>query len=123
MAAEANNSNDQTSLSVEPALIPPVKPIHTIVLDSSPLLLNTPSLSTLLAKSHALVTTPSVIAEIRDPTARTRVENLYLPFITLRSPKPESIKFLKDFARKTGDAVVLSHTDIEVLALAYDLEC
>src|ERR1700722_1037443 len=124
MAAEANNSNDQTTLSVEPAVILlPAKPIHTIVLDSSPLLLNTPSLSTLLAKSHALVTTPSVIAEIRDPAARTRVENLYLPFITLRSPKPESIKFVKDFARRTGDAVVLSHTDIEVLALAYDLEC
>jgi RNA-binding protein NOB1 len=124
MAAEVNNSNDQTTPSVEPAVIAtPAKPIHTIVLDSSPLLLNTPSLSTLLAKSHALVTTPSVIAEIRDPAARTRVENLYLPFITLRSPKPESIKFVKDFARRTGDAVVLSHTDVEVLALAYDLEC
>jgi RNA-binding protein NOB1 len=124
MAGEENDSNDQTTPSVEPAVIPPhAKPIHTIVLDSSPLLLNTPSLSTLLAKSHALVTTPSVIAEIRDPAARIRVGNLYLPFITLRSPKPESIKFVKDFARRTGDAVVLSHTDVEVLALAYDLEC
>jgi RNA-binding protein NOB1 len=124
MAAEENNSNDQTTLSVEPGVMPPpAKPIHTIVLDSSPLLLNTPSLSTLLAKSHALVTTPSVIAEIRDPAARARVETLYLPFITLRSPRPESIKFVRDFARRTGDAVVLSHTDVEVLALAYDLEC
>jgi RNA-binding protein NOB1 len=102
---------------------PPAKPIHTIVLDSSPLLLNTPTLSTLLAKSQALVTTPSVIAEIRDPAARSRVENLYLPFIKLRSPRPESIKFVTEFARRTGDAIVLSHTDIEVLALAYDLEC
>ena len=101
----------------------PPKPIHTIVLDSSPLLLNTPSLSTLLAKSHTLVTTPSVIAEIRDPAARSRVANLYLPFLTLRSPKPESVNFVREFARKTGDAVVLSHTDMEILALAYDLEC
>jgi RNA-binding protein NOB1 len=124
MAAEQNDSNDQTTPSVEPTVVPSsAKPIHTIVLDSSPLLLNTPSLSTLLAKSHALVTTPSVIAEIKDPAARIRVENLYLPFITLRSPKPESIKFVKDFARRTGDVVVLSHTDVEVLALAYDLEC
>ncbi len=30
---------------------------------------------------------------------------------------------MKEFARKTGDAAVLSGTDIEVLALAYDLEC
>ena len=51
------------------------------------------------------------------------MENLYLPFVTLRSPKPESVKFVKEFARKTGDAAVLSQTDIEVLALAYDLEC
>ena len=101
----------------------PPKPMHTIVLDSSPLLLNTPSLSTLLAKSHTRVTTPSVIAEIRDPAARSRVDNLYLPFLTLRSPKLESVKLVREFARKTGDAVVLSHTDMEILALAYDLEC
>jgi RNA-binding protein NOB1 len=124
MAAEVNALNDQATPASDPAAIPqPAKQIHTIVLDSSPLLLNTPSLSTLLAKSHALVTTPSVIAEIRDPAARSRVENLYLPFIILRSPKPESVKFVRDFARRTGDAVVLSHTDIEILALAYDLEC
>lgn len=102
---------------------PQSKPIHTIVLDSSPLLLNTPSLSTLLSQSHALVTTQSVISEIRDPDARTRIENLYLPFVKIQFPKSESIKFVKEFARKTGDAAVLSGTDIEVLALAYDLEC
>jgi RNA-binding protein NOB1 len=124
MATDSATSNDQAIPSKEPTVTPPpAKQIHTIVLDSSPLLLNTPSLSTLLSKSQALVTTPSVIAEIRDPDARSRVENLYLPFVTLRSPKPESIKFVTDFARRTGDAVVLSHTDLEVLALAYDLEC
>lgn len=101
----------------------PSKPIHTIILDSSPLLLNTPSLSTLLAQSQALATIPSVIAEIRDPVARSRVETLYLPFITVRSPNLESIKFVREFARKTGDAVVLSNTDVELLALAYELEC
>lgn len=108
-----------------PAPAPPttLKPIHTIILDSSPLLLNTPSLSTLLAQSHTLFTTSAVIAEIRDPDARSRVETLYLPFITIRSPKPESVKLVREFARKTGDAVVLSNTDVELLALAYDLEC
>ncbi len=110
-----------TSSAVDPVVS--LKFVHTIILDSSPLLLNTPPLSTLLAQSHSLVTLPSVISEIRDPAARSRVETLYLPLVTVRSPKPESVNFVREFARKTGDAAVLSNTDIEVLALAYDLEC
>lgn len=99
------------------------KPIHTIILDSSPLLLNTPGISTLLANGHVLVTTPSVIAEIRGEEARSRIDTLYKPFLTIRSPKPESVKFVKEFARKTGDGAVLSQPDFEVLALAYEIEC
>ncbi|EXJ91817.1 UPF0271 protein [Capronia epimyces CBS 606.96] len=99
------------------------KAVHTIILDSSPLLLNTPGISTLLANGHVLVTTPSVVAEIRGEEARARIETLYKPFLIIRSPKPESVKRVKEFARKTGDAAVLSQTDFEVLALAYDLEC
>ena len=100
-----------------------LKPNHTLILDASPLLLNTPPLSTLLSKSTQLFTTPSVLAEIRDENARLRIETQYLPFLTLRTPKPESVKFVRDFARKTGDLVVLSETDVEILALAYELEC
>lgn len=99
------------------------KPIHTILLDASPILLNTPSISTLTASCTALVTTPAVINEIKGEEARTRFETLYRPFIEIRTPNPESIKIVKDFARRTGDLAVLSATDIEVLALAYDLEC
>lgn len=99
------------------------KPIHTIVLDAGPILKNAPPLSTLLAQSEALLTTPSVIAEIRDPDARARVETLYLPFVKQRAPAPNSVRVLSEFARKTGDRAVLSKTDIEVLALAYEIEC
>ena len=99
------------------------KPIHTIILDSSPLLLNIPGISTLLANGHDLVTTPSVISEIRGEEARSRIDTLYRPFLTIRTPRPESLRLVKDFARKTGDGAVLSQTDFEVLALAYDLEC
>ena len=106
-----------------PTPTPALKPIHTIILDASPLLLNTPPLSTLLAKSTTLYTTPSVIAEIRDESARTRLETLYKPFLQIRSPKPESMAHVRNFAKKTGDAAVLSGVDLEVLALAYDLEC
>ncbi|KAH8430416.1 rRNA-binding endoribonuclease [Aspergillus melleus] len=101
----------------------PPKSVHTIVLDAGPILKNTPPLSTLLAQSEELLITPSVVAEIRDPDARARVETLYLPFLKQRSPSPKSVAILSEFARKTGDRSVLSKTDIEVLALAYELEC
>lgn len=99
------------------------KPIHTIVLDAGPIIKNEPPISTLLAKSEAVVTTPAVLAEIRDETARLRVETTLRPFLTVRNPKPESVKIIAQFARKTGDVAVLSKPDIELLALAYELEC
>ncbi|KAK5072409.1 20S-pre-rRNA D-site endonuclease nob1 [Lithohypha guttulata] len=99
------------------------KPIHTILLDASPILLNTPSISTLTATCNTLVTTSAVISEIKGEEARNRFETLYKPFIEIHTPKPESIKLVRDFARRTGDLAVLSATDIEVLALAYELEC
>ncbi|CAG8347453.1 unnamed protein product [Penicillium salamii] len=99
------------------------KPVHTIVLDAGPILKNTPPLSTLLAQCEEIITTPSVVGEIRDPDARARVETLYLPFLKQRSPTPKSFNIVSEFARKTGDRSVLSRTDIEVLALAYEIEC
>lgn len=99
------------------------KPVHTILLDAAPILLNTPSISTLTAQAHTLVTTQSVISELRAEEARTRFDTLYRPFVEVRGPRPESVKFVKDFARRTGDLAVLSGTDLEILALAYDLEC
>ncbi|GLA04257.1 nin1 binding protein [Aspergillus niger] len=101
----------------------PAKPVHTIVLDAGPILKNTPPLSTLLAQCEELLITPSVVSEIRDPDARQRVETLYLPFLKQRTPSPKSVSVLSEFARKTGDRAVLSKTDIEVLALAYEVEC
>lgn len=99
------------------------KAVHTIVLDAGPLLKNVPPLSTLLAQAEELVTTPAVVGEIRDPDARARVETLYLPFLKQRSPSPKSVQVISEFARKTGDRAVLSRVDIEVLALAYEIEC
>ncbi|PLB33385.1 rRNA-binding endoribonuclease [Aspergillus candidus] len=101
----------------------PPKPVHTIVLDAGPILKNTPPLSTLLQQCEELVIPSSVVREIRDPDARTRVETLYLPFVKQRNPTPKSFQVLSEFSRKTGDRSVLSKTDIEVLALAYEIEC
>lgn len=99
------------------------KPTHTLILDSGPIIKNEPPVSSLLASSESLVTTPSVISEIRDATTRSRVETLLTPFLTLRQPKPSSLQFVAQFARKTGDYAVLSKTDLEIIALGYEIEC
>jgi RNA-binding protein NOB1 len=99
------------------------KPIHSLILDAGPLIKNDPPVSSLLAQAHELYTLPSVISEIRDAATRSRVETTLLPFLKLRSPRPASVKFVTDFARRTGDLEVLSKPDVHLMALAYELEC
>ncbi|KAK4992121.1 20S-pre-rRNA D-site endonuclease nob1 [Elasticomyces elasticus] len=99
------------------------KPIHTIVLDAGGIIKNEPPVSTLLAQSEELVTTPAIISEIRDAATRSRVEATLQPFLTLRQPGPASIKTVTEFARRTGDLAVLSKPDVQIIALAYELEC
>lgn len=99
------------------------KKIHTVILDAGPLIQNVPPISTLLAQSHTLLTTPAVLSEIRDPDARNRIEMLCLPFLEQRTPRPESVKFVTNFAKQTGDMALLSKQDVGVLALAYEVEC
>ena len=97
--------------------------MHTIVLDAGPILCNDPPISILLAKCDELVTVPAVVSEIKDQNARSRLQSSWLPFLSLRSPSPGSVKVITDFARKTGDLTVLSGADVQVLALAYEVEC
>lgn len=99
------------------------KPVHTMILDAGPIIRNEPSVSVLVSKCENLVTVPSVIGEIRDIQARSRLETTLLPFLTFITPKPESAKFVVDFSRRTGDLPVLSQSDIQILALAYELDC
>ena len=99
------------------------KPTHTVVLDTGSIIKNEPSVSTLLNQAQCLITSPSILSEIKDVATRSRVESTLKPFLTTRSPSPASIKFVMDFARRTGDLAVLSKPDIQVIALAYELEC
>ncbi|MCJ1353798.1 MAG: Nin1 binding protein [Icmadophila ericetorum] len=99
------------------------KSAHLIVLDANPLLNNEPSISTLIARSEKLYTVPAVIEEIKDKNARSRLETTVLPFLTIRSPSSSSIQVVTEFARKTGDLAVLSRPDLQILALAFELEC
>lgn len=99
------------------------KPIHSLVLDTGPLIKNEISVSTLISQAEKLYTIPSVISEVRDEATRSRLHTTLVPFLTLRSPSPASIKFVVDFARRTGDLAVLSKPDIHLIALTYELEC
>ncbi|KAF3799189.1 20S-pre-rRNA D-site endonuclease NOB1 [Colletotrichum gloeosporioides] len=98
------------------------KPIHTLVLDTGPLIKNDPPVSTLLAQADELFMLPSIIDEIRDVNTRTRVQTTLMPFVKLRNPRPDSIKFVTNFARRTGDLEVLSRPDLHLLALTYELD-
>ncbi|KAK4622253.1 20S-pre-rRNA D-site endonuclease nob1 [Fulvia fulva] len=99
------------------------KPVNTVVLDTGAIIKNEPPVSTLLNQAETLVTVPAIISEIKDAATRSRVETTLKPFLTIRSPNPTSIKFVTDFARKTGDLAVLSKPDIQIIALTYEIEC
>ncbi|KAJ6261594.1 hypothetical protein Dda_4264 [Drechslerella dactyloides] len=101
----------------------PATRVETLVLDTGPLIKGVCSPQSLLAKSTNLVTVPGVAHEIRDAATRSRFETLWSPFLQYRSPKPASIKYVSDFAKKTGDYGVLGGTDLQVLALTYEIEC
>lgn len=68
-----------------------------------------------------VVTVQEVIKEIRDPKARAFLESL--PYsIEIRTPSDASLKFVADFAKKTGDFAALSLTDLKLIALSHSLE-
>ena len=99
------------------------KSVNSIVLDTGAIIKNEPSVSTLLGKAESIFTVPAIISEIRDAATRSRVETTLKPFLNIGSPNPNSIKFVTDFARRTGDLAVLSKPDIQIIALTYELEC
>jgi len=99
------------------------KPVHTLVLDTGAIIKNEPSVSSLVGKAESLVTVPAIISEIRDAVTRQRVETMLMPFLTIRQPSPASIKFVTEFARRTGDLPALSKPDLSIIALTYELEC
>ena len=94
-----------------------------LVLDSGPIIKNEPAISTLLASGSTLVTSPTVVTELKDEKTRLRIQTQLVPFLEQRSSKPQSLRFVSEFAKKSGDFSVLSKTDLEILALTYETEC
>jgi len=88
-----------------------------LVIDTAGFIRNAP----LQEFGQNLITLNEVTEEIRDKETKQRLR--CLPFeLQFMSPDPESIKFVTDFSKKTGDYVSLSLTDIKVIALTYMLE-
>ncbi|XP_054856109.1 RNA-binding protein NOB1 isoform X2 [Eublepharis macularius] len=68
-----------------------------------------------------IYTTREVVAEIRDKEARRRLALLPFP-LRFRQPGPDYVRLVTEFSKKTGDYPSLSATDLQVLALTYQLE-
>ncbi|KAK3350529.1 Nin one binding Zn-ribbon like-domain-containing protein [Neurospora tetraspora] len=121
--SQQNPAPTTTAPASTPAPTTTTKPVHSLVIDANVIIKNDPSVSTLIAQAEELYTIPSVVSEIRDEATRLRFQTTLMPFLKFRTPRPESIKFVTDFARRTGDLMVLSKPDIHLIALTYDLEC
>ncbi|XP_049339243.1 RNA-binding protein NOB1 [Astyanax mexicanus] len=68
-----------------------------------------------------IYTLKEVVNEIRDK--QTKRNLAFLPYqLIYKDPFPEHVRFVTEFAKKTGDYPSLSATDIKVLALTYQLE-
>ncbi|XP_060734838.1 RNA-binding protein NOB1 isoform X3 [Tachysurus vachellii] len=68
-----------------------------------------------------IYTLKDVVNEIRDK--QTKKNLAFLPYkLNFKEPFPEHVRFVTEFAKKTGDYPSLSATDIKVLALTYQLE-
>ncbi|KAI8359990.1 Nin one binding Zn-ribbon like-domain-containing protein [Blakeslea trispora] len=66
-------------------------------------------------------TCPEVLYELRSAHSREFLSRL--PFeLKVINPSEESVKFVTEFSKKTGDYGVLSQPDLRVLALAHTLE-
>ncbi|KAF7463176.1 hypothetical protein GHT09_010299 [Marmota monax] len=68
-----------------------------------------------------IYTIREVVSEIRDKATRRRLA--VLPYeLRFKQPFPEYVRLVTEFSKKTGDYPSLSATDIQVLALTYQLE-
>nr|XP_035926715.1 RNA-binding protein NOB1 isoform X2 [Halichoerus grypus] len=68
-----------------------------------------------------IYTIRDVVNEIRDKATRRRLA--VLPYeLRFKEPFPEYVRLVTEFSKKTGDYPSLSATDIQVLALTYQLE-
>ena len=67
-------------------------------------------------------TTPRVVEEVKDPESKLLLESLISAGkVRVLIPSKESVEFVRAKALETGELDELSEADIELLALAYEL--
>lgn len=72
--------------------------------------------------SGEFFTTPEVVAELRDITAKMRYEVLQSRGLIVSSPDATAVSATRETAERSGDARVLSDTDLSVIALGISLK-
>ncbi|XP_027475763.2 RNA-binding protein NOB1 isoform X2 [Zalophus californianus] len=92
-------------------------PVEHVVADAGAFLLD----AALQDIGKNIYTIRDVVNEIRDKATRRRLA--VLPYeLRFKEPFPEYVRLVTEFSKKTGDYPSLSATDIQVLALTYQLE-
>ncbi|KAM9756600.1 RNA-binding protein NOB1 [Dama dama] len=92
-------------------------PVEHVVADAGAFLLD----AALQDIGKNIYTIRDVVSEIRDKATRRRLA--VLPYeLRFKEPFPEYVRLVTEFSKKTGDYPSLSATDIQVLALTYQLE-
>eukprot|EP00898_Chlorokybus_atmophyticus_P008467 jgi/Chlat1/8621/Chrsp86S08009 len=93
-----------------------------VVVDASALIASGGA-SKLRHVGRRLATVPQALAEVRDFASRTALTNQMAAFqIETLTPEEASVRHVARFAKATGDIGILSVTDMQLLALAHDLE-
>ncbi|KAJ7312202.1 hypothetical protein JRQ81_006575 [Phrynocephalus forsythii] len=92
-------------------------PVEHVVADAGAFLRGAP----LQEIGKNIYTIREVVSEIRDKETRRRLA--VLPYqLHFKHPFPEYVRLVTEFSKKTGDYPSLSATDIQLLALTYQLE-
>ena len=67
------------------------------------------------------MTVPRVIAELKDLKGKARLEVLLSQGLIISEPDQKSLMTVRNAATKSGDGYVLSETDTDLLALAFEV--
>lgn len=91
--------------------------VQYLIVDTSAFIRNAP----LQDIGVNIITEQDVVNEVTNKRQLRRL--VVLPYdLTIHNADPENVKFVTEFAKKTGDYISLSATDIKVIALTYQLE-
>ena len=91
---------------------------HIFIIDTSAILSGKP----INVEAESMFTTPSISKELK-PGGRDyrNFQFLLQKGLSMRSPSNKSVDIIKNKAKETGDFDRLSSVDIEILALAFDI--